>query len=457
MFWPKQSGRVGLGLMSSETSALWTRRWFLLALLAAIALTSHVAFILGSPVWRQANRNPDYTNFYEPVARQLAAGRGIYMPSGAPAIKYPPGIPMAYGATFWLADRTGLSHETGVVALQGLLAILSGVLVAALALQCYGPRVALLACFLWSTYPFHLWLTKALSGETQAIVLLLSSVLAFARWLATGRASLRWGCVCGAVLGLTALTKPFTIALPAVFVGLAWICDVPCNRKKRVVFSFAVLVGFALTISPWEVWAWRTSGQRIPLCTNGRASLADGLTFGGLREKGRSTPHLPPRVAMLVDDLANHREELKSYRGIARLLLAKTREEPMTVSCLFVIKAVQSWYSNDSHTHEKWAALIQLLYIPLFVFGAGLARLGNRQEKNFFLIAVGVTLYYWAMATFIAVAIVRYIVPPISLLMVLAGGAAGRIQPDLVHGLCQRSRAARHAQHHGDVQEQPQF
>jgi len=81
------------------------------------------------------------------------------------------GHTMVYGATFWLADRTGLSHETGVVALQGLLTVLSGVLVAALALQCYGARVALLACFLWSTYPFHLWLTKQPSGETLVSVL----------------------------------------------------------------------------------------------------------------------------------------------------------------------------------------------------------------------------------------------------------------------------------------------
>jgi hypothetical protein len=104
------------------------------------------------------------------------------------------------------------------------------------------------------------------------------------------------------------------------------------------------------------------------------------------------------------------------------------REEPLTVSSLFLIKAVQSWYCNDSHTHEKWTALIQLVYIPLFVVGVALARLGNRQEKNFFLIAVGVTFYYWAMTTFVAVAIVRYMVPPIGLLMVLAAAATDRIR-----------------------------
>jgi hypothetical protein len=166
------------------------------------------------------------------------------------------------------------------------------------------------------------------------------------------------------------------------------------------------------------------SGQRIPLCTNGPASAADGLTFSRLRKKAGSRPRLPGQVAALADDLAAHRLELRSNGGIARLLLAKAKEKPIEVASLFLTKAVQSWYSNDSHSHEHWTALIQLSYLPLFVAGAWLARLRDRQEKNFFLIAVGVTLYYWAMTTFAALAIMRYMVPSIALLMVLAGDAS---------------------------------
>jgi 4-amino-4-deoxy-L-arabinose transferase-like glycosyltransferase len=326
---------------------------------------------------------------------------------------------MVYCATFWLADRAGLSHETGVVVLQGLLAILSGVLVTALALQSYGARVALLACVLWSTYPFHLWLTKNASGQAMVCVLLPLAVFAFVQWSSSGRGALLWGGVCGAVLGFTALTKPFNIALPAVFVVLAWICSVPCNRKNRAVFSLSVLGAVALLLSPWEIWAWRVTGQCIPLCTNGPASAAVGLTFS----VGRPRPQLPSKVAALADDLATHREELKTSGGIAKLLLAKVREKPIEVACLFLTKAVRSWYGNDSHTHEKWAALIQLFYLPLLVMGAGLARSRDQQERNFLLIAAGVTLYYWAMTTFATLAIMRYMVPAYTILMVLAADA----------------------------------
>jgi len=383
-----------------------------------------VVFIRFLPAPWQPNKGSDYRVFYEPVAQQLAAGRGFYLPSGKPALKYPPGIPMVYGATFWLADRAGVKHETGMAALQALLMILSGVLVTALALPSYGARIALLACVLWSTYPFHLWLTKQPSGDTLVCFLLLAAVFAFMQWSANGRAALLWGSVCGALLGFTALSKPFNIALPAVFLVLAWICSVPCSRRKRLVFSLAVLLAFALSLSPWEIWAWRVTGHVIPLCTNGPATVADGVTFGVYRKGVHPRPQLPSNVAALVDDLATHREELKSSGGIARLLLANLREKPVAVASLFLTKAVQCWYGNDSHSHEHWTALIQLLYLPLFVVGAWLVRLRGRPEKNFFLIAAGITLYYWAMTIVAAPAIVRYMVPAIGLLMALAADAA---------------------------------
>jgi hypothetical protein len=75
---------------------------------------------------------------------------------------------------------------------------------------------------------------------------------------------------------------------------------------------------------------------------------------------------VPANVAALARDLAFHREDLLTTGGIARLLFAKAKEQPINVAHLFLTKAVQSWYGNDSHTHEKWAALIQLFYLPLF-------------------------------------------------------------------------------------------
>jgi 4-amino-4-deoxy-L-arabinose transferase-like glycosyltransferase len=361
--------------------------------------------------------------FYEPVARQLALGHGFYLPSGKPALKYPPGIPIVYGATFWFSERIGVSHELGLRALQGLLTVATSALVAMIAFEIFGARVGLMACFLWSTYPFHLWLSKQPSAEPLVCVLLAAAVLAFLRWLSNGRRAVVWGSVCGAVVAFAALTKPFNIALAAVFVVLAWVCDVHCTRRVRALFSASVIIAFSLSILPWEIWASRTAGHCIPLCTNGTATLLDGISFGAGRNKIQKPPALPGPVAALANDFAAHRRDFESNGEVVRLLIAHIRETPSGVALLFLTKAAVSWYGNDSHHHERWALLIQLFYLPFFILGAWLARGGGRQYRNFLFIACGVTLYYWAMTTFVALPIVRYMVPAISLLMVLAGHA----------------------------------
>ncbi len=405
----------------------WSRsareRFWLLAVSIALSLASHVIFLRVLPTPWQRNESADFRVFYEPVARQLALGHGFYLPNGKPALKYPPGIPAVYGGMFWLADHAALPRQIGFRALQGLLTVAAAAMIAMVAFEIFGARVALLACFFWSTYPFHLWLSKQPSGEPLICILLAAAVLAFLRWSSHGRAAALWGSICGIVVALAVLTKPFNIALAAVFIVLAWVCDVQCTRVKRALFSASLVIAFALTILPWGVWACRAAGRFIPLCTNDTASLIDGLTFGVGRNRIQNHPILPAQVEEVSNDFVAHRRDFRSNGEVLELLLVHTKQSPSHVALLFLTKAMGSWYGNDSHHHERWAALIQLFYIPFFVLGAWLTRAGGRQYRNFLLVACGITLYYWAMTTFVALPIVRYMLPAISLLMVFAAYA----------------------------------
>jgi 4-amino-4-deoxy-L-arabinose transferase-like glycosyltransferase len=399
------------------------KRLFLLVVSLALSLASHVVFLRFLPVPWQRNESADFRAFYEPVAHELATGHGFYLPSGKPALAYPPGIPIVYGATFWLSHQMGVSPQIGLRVLQGLLTVGTSVLVSMIGFEMFGARAALLACLLWSTYPFNLWLSKQPSGEPLICVLLAASTLAFLRWSSSGRSAAVWGSVCGTVVAFAALTKPFHIALAVVFVVLAWVCDVRCSRWQRALFSVSVVIAFTLIILPWEVWASRTAGRPIPLCTNDTATFMDGLTFGIGRKKFHNPPPLPGRVTELANDFAAHRRDFKNNRDVIKRLVAEVKQTPCGVALLFLTKATQSWYVNDSHHHERWAVVIQLSYLPLFILGAWFVRDGGRRDRNFLFTVCGVTLYYWGMTTFVAPAILRYMVPALSLLMVLAGNA----------------------------------
>jgi len=395
------------------------RRFLLLSLSAVVALVAHLLFLLLLPQpWRR-NQSSDYNGYYEPLAQSLIAGNGFYLHS-KPALTYPPGIPMLYASAFWAARQVDLSEAKALRIVEGLLVTFSAVLVCVLAMRFFRWRVALLASGLWSTYPFHLWLTKQPDPTSLFTVLLLSSVLLFFAWSSGScitKNGVRYGVLLGLILGITALIKPFSIGLPLAFLALASVSPVRVPRRSRIVFSACLLITYAATISPWEIWAWHVGGHWIPLCTNGPNALIDGLTFG--TERGLPQISLPEGARALVDDAAAHYPQLKSTSSIAHFILTKVRETPTAVLELLLVKAARSWFGNESHTLERWIAIIQLLYLPFLLLGTRTVwKYGDAPQKNFALLAIVITAYFWIMTTVTAEAILRYMVPVTCVLVV---------------------------------------
>jgi 4-amino-4-deoxy-L-arabinose transferase-like glycosyltransferase len=420
------------------------QRTIFLSLAAVIGLFAYIGFLLTLPSQWQTDPQNDYTLYYSPVAANLISGKG-FMLASKPALQYPPGIPLIYAATFWLSDLLAVDREVGIGALQAFFVMSSSVLIGLVAIQVFNLRVALVASVLWSTYPFQLWLAKQHDASPAVTTLLLSAVLLFLLWSDKRRHPLWFGVAMGGILGIAALIKPFTIALPIVFMCLAWICDIDVSWRQRSIFSVWVVIAYAFVISPWEVWAWEASGKWIPLCTNGPNALIDGLTFGTVR--GLKQIPMPEAVRALTHDAVVHYQNLKTTNSIARFLINQARERPIALIELFSLKAVRSWYSSESHSFEGTVAMIQLCYLPLVAFGIRTAWRERRQQRNFVLVTLGVLLYFWAMTVFTALPILRYIVPAISLLLLCA---AAVLKPQYPNPAAQRQLSQhRHITHCG--------
>jgi hypothetical protein len=410
---------VGLNVRPDRLSEQLTskRKTLLLLSSAALAIVSHVVFLFVLPSAWQRNQEPDFTKYYEPVAQTLAAGGGFVIDS-KPALLYPPGIPLMYAATFRIADALHIARSTGLKILEALLSAFSGVLVCLLALLILSWKVAFLASAIWSTYPFHLWLSKQPDSTSAVSLLLLLGVFLFLKWSVNGHRSLEYGSLAGIVIGISALIKPITIALPVIIVGLAWICIVPCQTRHRALFSLSVAIAYLLLISPWELWAHSMSGKWIPLGTNAPNVLIDGITLGAVR--GLNPGWIPPRAHAITQDAVGHYSELKSTGSIISFLSVKVRKEPTGIAELVLTKAVRSWYGSESRTFEIWVLAVQALYLSFALLGAWVMSAGDRQQRNFLLIATAITLYFWAMTTFVGLPLLRYLVPPISLVIVFA-------------------------------------
>src|ERR1700739_3829785 len=72
--------------------------------------------------------------------------------------------------------------------------------------------------------------------------------------------------------------------------------------------------------------------------------------------------------------------------------------------------------ANESHTLERWIAIIQLLYLPFLL--RTVWKYGDTPQKNFALLAIVITAYFWIMTTVTAEAILRYMVPVTCVLVV---------------------------------------
>jgi hypothetical protein len=433
-----QSSQLGR-LFRPPTS--WQQKLLLLSISAVVALLSHILFLLLLPGDLKRTPSPDYVKFYEPVAETLASGGGFFLAS-RPALLYPCGIPIMYAATFRAADMLHIARSTGLRILEALLLTLMSALITLLALLILSWRVALVASAMWSTYPFHLWLTKQPDPTSAFSLLLLFGVLLFVRWSIDGRRCVQYGCLVGLILGIAALLKPIAIVLPVIFAGLACICIIPCRPRQRALFSFCMVAAYLLLISPWEVWARKVSGQWIPLCTNGPNVLIDGLTLGTVR--GVKPVWMPQSVRALTQDAVEHYKDLKTTGSIANFLIVKIREEPKVVAQLFTIKAARSWYGNESHAFEKWVVLIQLLYLPFVVFGVReMSRSKTARHRNFLLIVAAITLYFWAITTFTILPELRYLVPAMSFVMIIAAVALDTLAINCLQRLSSARRRAK--------------
>jgi hypothetical protein len=120
-------------------------------------------------------------------------------------------------------------------------------------------------------------------------------------------------------------------------------------------------------------------------------------------------------------DVRNHVAELKTPASVALFLAQEFQSHPIAVTKLFLMKIARSWYGTDSGRREFPILLIQLVYLVPVSWGAWKTwKLGNRY-RDFALIALLIVFYFWGM-TFLAISILRYMVPIIGLLAILMAG-----------------------------------
>lgn len=397
-----------------------TDLWLGLGVLAVTMLLSLVFWSL-LPASFQENQSTDYTNFYEPVARNIAGGQGVTL-EGEIATRYPPGFPLIVAATFRLGDALGVSNDSALLWLRLLCAGLSAVLIFALARLVWSPLPALVVALAWATYPFGLWLTKQPNSEIAFIPLLFGGV--YVLWRAIIRAPRAWYLyvLAGVLAGAAMLVRAAGIGLGLIFAMLVLLfAERNTGWATRLGLAALILIGNILVVVPWQGAVYARTGDFIPLSSGGAITIKDGLTFLAIPKDYRREVEVPGDVAAMMVTFQDRRREMNTLGGVVEVVMEEAGQDPMAFAKIIGIKATRSWYGIDSRQFEGATLAIQLIYLGLSAWGSwyALRRGGNLRH----LVAGNwlVAAYFWAM-TMLVVPLLRYTLPVMGLLMVALPG-----------------------------------
>ncbi len=385
--------------------------WALLTLVLGAALVIASGALAG-------DASPDYQSFYEPAARAILAG-DAYRVDGAPAVRYPPGFPVLLALEFGLAEAVGVSERTVVLLVQVLCWALSVFLVVRLAGSFGAGRLAGLAVVTW----FPTWLLLRMPGSEVPFLLMFWVTISIV-WKGTqkGRTTKRafaLALLAGAAGGLAALVRPiaFLWCLPLAIVVWRW----PLPRLRLRAGAVALLVaGTLLAIAPWQFWMAKEADVHGPLSSGGRLSVLDGLTIGVKPWLTGDEMPIPSDVRALMQRVDDARGEFSGTGDVVRFMLAEAARHPLPVVKITLLKAARSWFAVDSQRREPLLLLYQLPYVVIFGIALALGlRSENRRIRDLAVLASGSTLYFWIMTTGV-LSILRYMVPPIGLLLLLS-------------------------------------
>ena len=396
------------------------REGLLVMTLFIVAMLASGMFWAVLPAEYRENQSTDYALAYEPVARNIVAGRGVTL-EGDIATRYPPGFAVLLAGIFRLGDALHVADETMVLAFRLLCVGLAVVLIYGLARLLWSPRAALIPAVAWMTYPFALWLTKQPNSEVPFIPVFFAAMLVF--WWALlherggGARAGAFYLAAGALSGAAMLIRPAALGLSIVMALLVLLFAARATAlRTRLLYGALVVLGSILVVLPWEAAVYARTSAIIPLSSGGPATIYDGLTFLAVPKDYRREVAIPEDVADLMWAIHERRAEATTTGGVFTVLVDEARVAPAAFIKLMLIKLARSWYGIDSRVMERPTLLIQIVYLLLATWGTlYCVRQGGAARR-----LIGgnwlIVFYFWAM-TFTVIPLLRYMTPVMGLLM----------------------------------------
>lgn len=361
---------------------------------------------------------------YLRVARNIAAGKGPIESAEVRA-----GTDPLYPFLLSIPIRLGMTNDVDVRrfarGMQAVLGVVTVALTAAVARRWVSDRAALGAAALLATHPILLFFHGLVLTEVVYIALLMGAWLLLAQLRERSTLPDAFACAgaTGILLGLATLTRSTSLLLPILVLPLIWhFTSGPVQNRARITIAAALFYGAVLT--PNILRNERLFGRFIPTRVGGGASLLEALGPWADGSPGMDRIVYPP-----VDAEADEAERDAIYR---RAAIDWARTHPRETLALAWAKLRRTWsitLNAPGYESPLYAAVGWLTVAPIFALVlVGIWRLRCHGWALLFLLAPAI---YFSAIHVVFVGSVRYRLPAMPLLMILAVvGAGARLRLD---------------------------
>jgi len=356
----------------------------------------------------------DYLYFYEPVAESILQGKGIPVKENF-AIRYPPGYPVFLSMIFYLSQLIGINKLELVVIFNIVITAFACCFLFLIAELIFRKRIALIASFLWLSYPFNLWFLKNPNTEVPFIFLLFLGIWFYI--LALKKKHSGFIFITGVILGLASLVRPIGLLLPLLLALMIFFLLKETSRKIQFFLAIILLIGNLIIIFPWEYYVFSETGRLIPLSTGGPPSIAGGIIW--LSKEGQGGNRITLSSDVLALTVRAENSTLNTTGDVLYFFLQELVDQPIAFFKLIGLKIVRAWYSTSQMWWEGQILAVQILYLLTGFIGIALGIKTLTEDIKYIFFLLSVIFYFWGM-TILGLSMLRYMVPAMGFFMIFS-------------------------------------
>lgn len=312
--------------------------------------------------------------WYHARAVDLIEGRG-FSEGGVPTAYWPIGWPAAAALIYSIfGQKIAILQAANLV-----FASASFFLILAIGREIFKSQLASrIGIFLITIYPNNIAYTSLTATETFYTFLLLLGT-----WIFISQNTFISKIICGLVFGYATLTKPQTLFMPFILMGIGFIFQQGTRPKlKQIANGAVVALAMAIIIAPWMYRNYLVFGEPVFISTNSGWALYVGNNPSAMAYKGFPTDD-GPEVKALWNETFSVANQLQSSHAARDAALKWIRENPITYLCLMPIKAFSLWsvdgeaewsYQIGSPLYDKYRVIFravriinQVIYSIIFI------------------------------------------------------------------------------------------